>query len=41
MLLEEIEVLRNHVSQSVETHYKVAKIVEKEAFLLQKERQII
>jgi hypothetical protein len=34
MLFEEIEVLRAHVSQSVEQHYKAAKFAEKEASLL-------
>ena len=38
MLLEEIEVLRAHVSQSVEQHYKAAKLLERETSLLHKQR---
>lgn len=41
LLFEEIEVLRAHVGESVEAHHRAAKLAEKEATLLQKERAVV
>lgn len=41
LLLEEIEVLRAHNTETVEAHLKAAKLAEKETALMHKERQIV